>query len=143
MPVNDADIGFGIEVERWDKTLATPAFVAIGQLIDVTPPGLSRDTTEATHHQSPGRFREYLSALRDAGEVTFTIQYSTPTAMDGIIADFMDDDPVNYKITFPDDAATEWTVSGIVTNIDPETPLDDRMTADVTIKVTGEPDYLP
>jgi len=42
-------------------------------------------------------------------------------------------------ITFADSAASVWTFKAFLTNYRPQAPLEDRMTAQVTLKVTGHP----
>lgn len=65
----EADIGFGTTL--WMHDGLTPgAFVEVMvELRDVNPPAISAGVVEATHHKSPGRFRQRISTLRDTAEV--------------------------------------------------------------------------
>lgn len=137
-----AEIGFSSQFWRWDKTASPAAYVKIAEVIDLTPPALSRDTVDTTHYESPERFREYVSGLRDAGEASMTLQFSAPSALAGLLADYRDDDAVNYRMVWSNDAGTQWDFSAFVTGIEPQAPMEDRLTADCTFKLTGKPAFL-
>lgn len=116
----------------------------IGEVTDISGPGLTRDTIEVTHHKSPGMWREFIKGLKDGGEVTFTINFiptlATHSVATGLVADFADDtDIADFAIIFPDVAGTTWSFPGIVSNFEPAQPVDAQLTSDVTIKVAGQP----
>lgn len=134
----DAQIGHQCKFQRYDGA----GFAAVGQIIDIKPPSVSREVVEATHYESVDRFEEVISAMRDAGEVSFTIQFSDPAALDDLHTDIKSDAAVDYKFIWNNALATEWEFSGFVTEVTPSTPLKDRMTADVTIRVSGKPTFL-
>ncbi|MCD0450765.1 phage tail tube protein [Actinocorallia sp. API 0066] len=131
--------GFGTKFLRGNGATPTEAFVAIAEVTNVTPPGMSRDTYDVTSHDSPNRRREFIGGLVDAGEVSIEINYD-PALHDVLVADFDDVDPRNYQIQFPDPALTTWTFAAIMTGFEPEAPHDDKLSASVTFKVSGAPD---
>jgi len=116
----------------------------IAEVTDITPPELSRDTAEVTHHQSPGMWREFLKILKDAGEVSLSINYipsnTTHNAATGLLADLANDTTIDtWTLVFPDAGATTWSFAGILTKFSAKAPIDDRLTADITLKVNGVP----
>lgn len=116
----------------------------IAEVTDITPPELSRDTTEVTHHESPSKWREFIKILKDAGEVSLSINYiptnSTHNSSTGMLADFANDSTNDtWTLVFSDSTATTWSFAGMLTKFSPKAPIDDRLTADITIKVTGVP----
>ena len=112
--------------------------VEIGEITNITPPNLSRDVVDATHMKSPDRWREYISALRDGGEISLELNYVPGSAGDTALhAAFDDDDAWTAQIVFPD--TSEWECSVFVTNIEASVPNDDKMTTSATLKVTGKP----
>ena len=136
MPASQAVNAFGTTIRRNG--------VEIGEVTDISGPGLSRDTIEVTHHKSPGMWRERIKGLKDGGEITFTISFvptlATHSVATGIVADFADDtDVADWDIIFPDTAGTTWSMPGIVTGFEPAQPIDDRLSSDVTIQVAGQP----
>lgn len=128
--------GFGTLIKRNAVTVA--------EVYDIGGPGLSRDTIEVTHHQSPNRWKEFIKSLKDGGEVTFSINYkptdTTHNVAAGVLGDFANDTTVDtWSLVFPDSGATTWSFPGILTNFEPTEPIDDRLSADITIKVSGQP----
>ncbi|WP_147112096.1 phage tail tube protein [Tateyamaria sp. syn59] len=111
---------------------------SVGEVIEIGPPSLSRDTVDATHMKSPGRWREFIAALKDGGEVTVVIQ-SPPasSAFQAMIADFNNDDAEEYTIRFPD--GSTWAINAFITGLETDPPMDDRVTSTATFKITGEP----
>lgn len=114
-------------------------FTAVGELVDITPPSITKDVIETTHHGSSG-IKSYIGGLVDFGEVSITVNYShdttSQTAIRTLAATANDEaGDKRFKITYSD-ANTE-TFAGIVTGFSQESPIDDRLTATFAIKVTG------
>ena len=135
----DTTIGFGTDFQRGTGT-GPITYATVGEIIDLNLPELTRDTKEATHFKSQDRFREYISGLRDAGEAGFTLQFNSATDLATLMTDYQSEVAIPYKIVFPD--ATSWTFTGLVTKVAPTVSLEDRMTAEVTIKLSGKPTFL-
>ena len=51
--------------------------------------------------------------------------------------DFESDDLQNYEIVLPDDEDTSLEFEGLVTELPLTIPMDNKITADVTIQVSG------
>jgi len=116
----------------------------IAEVTDITPPELGRDDIEVTHHQSPAAWREFIKGLKDAGEVSFTINYiptnSTHNAGTGLLADLANNATIDtWTLVFPDTSATTWSFPGFVSKFSSKAPIDDKLSADVTLKVSGQP----
>ncbi len=122
---------------------APEAFTTIAEVTEISGPSLVLDPLDVTSHESPGAFREFVGGLLDGGEVTFTINYvptgSTHDASTGIIADMIARTVRNFQVIFPDVGATVWSFAALVTAFEPAEPVDDRLSAEVTLKVTGQP----
>jgi len=118
--------------------------ISVGQIVDISGPGLSRDTIETTSRDSTNDWREYIKGLKDAGEISFDIVFDPVLASHakstGLLQDLWDDSTIaSWIVTFPDPTPTTWTMDGILTKFEVKAPLDDKLSADVTIKVSGEP----
>lgn len=132
----NADIGYGIILKVGDGGSPTELFTDIGlEITSLTPPGYTRDALDATHMQSPDRFREFIAGLMDAGEVSMDLNW-VPIAADAAIA-ALEAGKQNYQILIPGDVTI--TFSGICTAYSPSAPLGDKMTASATFKVSGKP----
>lgn len=128
--MSDAIMGHGTVFERWDGT----TFVAVAEVFDINGPGMSRDVIEVTNYDSPNKWREKIAGLRDAGEVSFTLNFLA-TSYTVFRDDFDSDDSVQYKITLP--GGFNLTFNGFVTDLPLTVPVGDRVTMDVTIEISG------
>lgn len=131
-----AKIGYGTTYEIWDAGDSPPAFLEIAEVFSVTPGAAVSDRIDATHMQSPGRRREYIAGLIDNGEASFEINWVPGNASDLLIRDLMDSgDVVQHRITFPGGARVTYDAS--IIGYEKEIPVDDRMTAVITVAVSG------
>lgn len=138
--------GKGARFWLWDTTIVTPALVKIGELQSVKPPARSRDTIDTTHHESVGDYREFISSLIDAGEVTININYMPGGDSDILLeAAFAAGDDRAFAIDMNQSTPTgqrRLTGTAIVTGFDPsDIVIDDKMSATITLKVTGPITY--
>lgn len=119
------------------------AFTTVAEVTEISGPSLALDPLDVTSHESPGAFREFVGGLLDGGEVSFTINYvptgSTHDASTGLIADMIARTVRNFQVIFPDVGATQWSFAALITAFEPAEPVDDRLSAEVTLKVTGQP----
>jgi hypothetical protein len=110
-------------------------YVDVAEVTNITWPGYARDAVDATHMTSPDSFREYIAGLMDAGEATIEMNF-VPSASDVIVA-AMVAGAGNFQIEHPNGVKLQF--AAIVTGYDPGIPLDDKMTASATFKVSGKP----
>lgn len=138
---SNASIGHGSAFQRSGDGTAGGIFTAVAGVRSISGPGLARDTIDATDMDSTERWREFVSGLKDGGEVTLEVEFDPDgTDVTNWLADINDDDAGYYKIVFPD--TTEWGFAGFMTAFEPDDPHDDLMTASVTYKLTGKPAFV-
>nr|CAD6417715.1 tail protein [Rhizobium sp. Q54] len=139
--MTDARIGYGTIYEIWDASLTTPAFVEVAEVINVTPGEATADRIDATHMQSPNRRREYISGLIDNGEASFEINWVPGSDTDVLIRElFESGETVEHRITFPaaaGDPRPTVTYEASIIGFSKAIPIDDRMTATITVAVSG------
>lgn len=137
----NAAIGHSSTFERSSDGTSGGAFSTVGELLSLSGPGIARDTIDATHSASPERWREFISGLKDAGEISLEVNFvpgnATTTAA---LSDINTDTAGYYKLTFPD--ATEWAFAAFMTGVEVSDPIDDKMTATFTLKLTGKPAFI-
>jgi len=130
---------FGTQLQRGDG--ATPeVFTTIADVTSLDLPDIKRDTIDVTSHGSEDGWKEYLGGLVDGGEMKATVNYQ-PTLHDQFVDDFDDRQPRNYRVVFPDDAATTWQFGAILTEFKPSAPYDDKAEADLSWQITGKPTF--
>lgn len=140
--MTSATLGYGALLQRGDGQ-APEVFTTVGEVRDISGPGFSLDTVEATHQASPDGWKEYIAGLIEPGELSFDINYlpadATQDAGTGLLSRMAARAVDNYKLVFPDAANTEWTFPALVTSFEPTAPVQDRLAASLTLKVTGKP----
>ena len=131
---SDAKAGVGTQFRRWNAT--TGAWANIAEINTITGPSMTRDTIDVTSLDSTDGYREFIAGFRDAGTVVLSMNFTRDT-YETMKDDFESDTLVNYEIVLPDDATTTLEFEGLVTELPLTTPPDDKITVDVTIKITG------
>lgn len=129
---SDAVSGVGTVFQRWSGSV----WEKIAEINSISGPSMTRDFIDVTSLDSVGGFREFITGFRDGGTVSLTMNF-TRTSYDKMLLDFEDDDPHYYEIVLPDDVNTSFEFCGFVTELPLEIPTDDKITANVTIKVSG------
>ncbi len=132
-----ARIGYGTVLEI-ALASAPSVFTYIREVFDATPPADSDDNVEGSHMQSPGKRREYIPGLTDSGEASYEMNYVPGSATDLFLRSIR-----GKKLIARNTFANGVQVIFNANRQDYETaiPVDDRMTATLTLKVSGEP-YL-
>lgn len=127
--------GLGTLFYRWDSVGG--AWASIGQIKSISGPSASRDTIDTTTLDTTGGYKTFIAGLRDSGEISLKMSFvrATYEIMKG---DFESDTLQVYKIALPDAANTVETFEGLVTAIPLDVPIDDVISADITIKISGK-----
>lgn len=129
---------FGTQFQRHNGS----TFVTIAEATNISGPELERDTIDVSSHDSPNRFREWVGGMVDGGEVTFEVNWD-PAEHATLKADFNDALPRQYRILLPSPPGGNWTFSGFITGMTHEYPYDDKMSAEFTFKISGDPVFTP
>lgn len=118
-------------------TTVTFASGFCAEVLDVKGPDMKRKEIETSHMLTSKAHTFVPGDLYDAGGLTVDIAFD-PSDMPPI-----DHDPETVTITFPDTGSATWAFTGFMTGFSPSTPLEDRATAQVTIKASGEVTVTP
>jgi len=118
---------------------SAPTFTEVANVTSISGPSISRDTYDVTAHDSTGGYREFIGGLRDGGEVSFDLNFDPSEATHQTLIGYLGDSVArDYQVTLPDDAAT-FEFSAFLTGWEVGLPIDDKITASVTFKITGKP----
>lgn len=134
--MTDARIGYGAEV--WLDN-ASDALTQLEEVISISLPNSQVDDVEATHMLSAARRREYVAGLIDDGDGTFEFNLVPGGATDLLIQAALDDGETrDYEVIIPDGAfGQKFAGDCIVKGYERNVPIDDRMTATMTVRFTG------
>lgn len=131
--------GLGARFKRWNPdALPSPAWEDVCNITSISGPGYAKDTLETTDLCSDDGYRTFIGGLKDAGEISLAMNYAEApwTALYG---DYDQVAPGNYAIVLPAPDNTVFEFQGLVTAIPLEVPFDEKITSEVTIKISGKP----
>lgn len=112
----------------------------VGGLTSIGGIEKSADTLDTTTLDSDGGYRTFIGGFKDGGEVALS-GYFDPND-DGQIAldTAFETGGVNpYKIVFPEELAASWDFNGVVTAFSTGAELEELVSFEATIKVSGKP----
>jgi len=130
---SNAVAGIGTLLRRWNTT--TTEWENLAEIISIDNEK-TRNMTDVTHLGSTGGYSEKIPALRDAGTIQAPMNFTRET-YDLMNADFESDVAQNYEIVLPDVENTTFEFQGYVSSLGLGIPTDDKITANVTITITG------
>jgi len=135
MTASQAAIGYDTTFAIEDAP-GSGVFVALAEVFEVTTTEVSVDQVDVTHFKSPGRAKEYIPQLKDNGSASASMNYVPDSATDQRIRTLLNSGAVvAMRITFPNDVQANFSAS--VESYSQTVPVEDRMTATVSFKVTG------
>lgn len=113
--------------------------VAVAELYEFTPPQLSVDTVETTHHGQGNIYRTYISTLADWGEMELKMAMAAATITQMVALIGVDTTSWYIACEF---GATDITMTftGILTGFTPcgDAPVDGKYEAAAKVKVSGD-----
>ena len=125
--------GVGTKFRRWNGS----NWVDLADIQSIDGPKKTRDTIDTTNLDSTGGYRTFIGGFRDGGTVTLPMNF-TRASYELMNADFESDDLQNYEILLPDDEITSFEFEALVTELGLGIPADDKVTALVTLKISGQ-----
>jgi len=112
----------------------------IGELTSIDGLDLSADTIDTTNLSSDGGYREFIGGFKDAGEVSVSGFFAPDdTGQAAFYAAFESGAVQTCKITFPASLGASWDFSAVVTGIHTSADLEDALSFEGTLKVSGKP----
>jgi predicted secreted protein len=121
-------------------TTITLGGTAVGEVTSISGLALSADTIETTNLLSTDGYREFIQGWRDGGEVSISGFFSNSDAGQAAFLTALNSGTSTATvITFPSPNAATWTCNGIVTAYETGAELEDAVSWDATLKVTGKP----
>lgn len=113
----------------------------VAELTSISGLSLSANTIDTTALDNASGYRTFISGLKDAGEVSIS-GFFNPTDTTGqkaLYDAFAANTELSFTIQFPTALGASWTFGGVVTAFGTGAELEDAVTFDATIKVSGVP----
>lgn len=142
MALSEGVTGFGTLLKIGNGTGGTStSYTTIAECRTITGPNLSTETVDFTHQQSPGNYRERKPTFLDAGTVTVDLTFlpedTTQGYSAGLIASFEDRALQDFAIVWPNDDESFVLFSAFITGFQISAPIDERLSAALTLTITG------
>lgn len=131
---SNAISGVGTKIYR--RTAAGGEWLPMAEVNSISGPGMSRETIDVTSLDSNAGYREFISGIRDAGTVSLSMNFTNDTYSQAK-ADFESDVANEYKIVVNNPTQTTLQFYGLVTELPLNIEVADKISADVTIKISG------
>jgi predicted secreted protein len=146
----NAAIGHRNLFQILDTSTSPDTWTTVAEVTNITPPSYARDAQDATHTESTDGFREFIAGLSDAGEMSCELNLVPDSAtMDLVLETFDVRTLQQVRVLFADGTQTgpsptcsRFTCSAIITGFAMEAPLDDKMAATLTAKISGKPTFV-
>ncbi|MNO29178.1 Phage major tail protein 2 [compost metagenome] len=118
----------------------TASSVAIGQLTSISSPSMSQETIDVTTLDSAGEYREFIGSFKDGGEVSASGFFDPKDAGQADVYEALENSTVeDFIIEFPAAMGAKWVFKGVVTAYTTSAELEDAISFEITIKVSGKP----
>lgn len=113
----------------------------IAELTSIAGLELSAETIDTTNLSSTGGYREFIGGFKDGGEVSLSGHFSAQDTNGqlALYAAFQAGSTDSYTIIFP--AGGSWTFNGVVTGFSTSAELEDTISFESTLKVSGAPSF--
>jgi predicted secreted protein len=119
------------------------SFTTIAEVKSITGPTMSAKIDDVTTHSTGTPWREKLATLLDGGTLTFALNFiptdATQSFSSGLLRDFANRTKRNFKLVFPNGAATTWAFAAFVADFKMNAPVDGVLDANLTLNVSGQP----
>lgn len=102
---------------------------------------LSADTIDTTTLDSEGGYRKFIGGFKDAGEVSLSGYFDATTGhgQKELYDAFESGAEIDFEIVFPAALGAKWSFKGVVTGFKTGASLEDPVSFEATIKVSGKP----
>lgn len=112
----------------------------VGGLKSIAGVEISADTTEVTDLGNEDGYKEFIAGFKDGGEVSISGYLDTEDEGQSELYKFIESgEEVDAEIRFPKKMGTSWTLKAVVTKFSTSVEVEDAVTFDASLKVSGKP----
>ena len=135
------NIGYGVQLYVSDVFPAVNPTNLIGSITSFTPPSPTRDIIDITSSSSLNFAREFMAGLIDYGEASAEMLWDLNSGADLLLSTMLlERNPRTFRGVFTQYTPSRTiTFAGFLTGYEQGAPMEDKMTATITMKVTGAP----
>lgn len=124
----------------WKMHDGSSTYVTVEEVTNIGLLDVDVDTIDVSSHDSPSQWREFVGGMKDGGELSMDINYDP--ALHGTLFSALGENR-NQKFILPDAGAAEVSFEAVVSGFSASAPYDDKLSATVTLKVSGAVTITP
>jgi len=137
--MSEAMLGYGSRFQL-ESSVTAGLFTDLGEVFNITAPSSTVDQVDVSHMLSPNRTREFIDGLIDPGECSFEMNYIPGSAADLALLAVLNlpvgtNRTQTCRIVYPNGVSD--TFEANLQSYEPNLPTDDKMTANVSWRVSG------
>lgn len=133
-----------LAIEGYGTIFATSpdgvTYTGVAEVSKIGGPNMEGKWVDVTHLLSPNGWMEFIPSLVDAGEIKLELNW-TKTQYNSVISSFRPATPLFMKITFT--TGSTLVMQGGLKSAGLEIPKDDKITNQLTFKITTKPTFTP
>lgn len=112
----------------------------IANLTSIGEIGVESEEIDATDHDSPDNYKEFIAGSKDAGEVSLAGNIKDESNVEKMLALAESQSMEEWEVTYPSGA--KWTFNGFIKSFkDGEKTPDGLATFSASIRISGKPTY--
>jgi hypothetical protein len=135
----------GLKVQMADSTATT--YTDIAEVTAFGGVAINLETTDVTHMQSTGKFREHVATLLSMGDVPMSVNFiktsGTHDGTTGVFSVCKNRETRSFKILDPDGVTVWWQFLAIITKAEITSEITSAFKGNLTLKPTGQPTTTP
>jgi len=140
--MSNATFGKGTLLRR-ETAPGSGVYETIAECKTISGPGTDADEIDITNQDSVGAVREFLRGLINPGEITTEVNFdpndATHDGSTGCFADLLAGTVRSWRVVFPTTPTATLQFTAFVKGFPMTSPVDNVLTASLTLKLTGLP----
>jgi hypothetical protein len=134
--MTDAQIGYGTTFSTLYPD-SPNEYVALAEVTSVSWPNMARDSVDASHMESPNRYREFIPGMVDPGEMSVEFNFIPGnTSHHNLLMELELPETLSRRIV---KGARTFEFRAFLTGLEMSAAVGDKQTGTATFKLTGEP----
>lgn len=117
---------------------SSEAFTEIANCRSISGPTFALETVDVTSHSSPNHYREVIPSFLSGGEVSFELIYDPADVQhEKLFTDYEGRSLRNFKLVLTDTNEMEYAFAAYVTSMELQTPIDNAISCNVKLSISG------
>lgn len=131
----------GVGTKLYYSTTVGGVYTQVAEVPNIQGPNQTKNTYDVTDLDSTGGYNEFIGGFKNGGEVTLDM-FFTHDGYAAMKTIFESASNYFWKIVLPNDEQSIFGFEAPCTALGTQIPADEKVTAPVTLKVSGAPTFI-